>query len=71
MGYFLARIGLISSTFLKKYRKHAFVIILIVAAIVTPPDVVSQIILTIPLYSLFELGVLIAARVERQQKLEQ
>jgi sec-independent protein translocase protein TatC len=69
--YFLARIGLISSSFLKKYRKYAFVIILIVSAIVTPPDVVSQIILTIPLYSLFELGVLIAARVERQQKLEQ
>jgi sec-independent protein translocase protein TatC len=67
--YFLARIGLVSSAFLKKYRKYAFVIILIVAALVTPPDVVSQIILTIPLYSLFELGILIAARVERQQKL--
>lgn len=67
--YFLARIGIISSAFLKKYRKYAFVIILIIAALVTPPDVVSQVILTIPLYSLFELGVLITARVEKRQKL--
>jgi sec-independent protein translocase protein TatC len=69
--YFLARIGLISSSFLEKYRKYAFVIILIVAALVTPPDVVSQIILTIPLYSLFELGIFITKRVERQQKLSE
>lgn len=67
--YFLARIGIISSAFLRKYRKYAFLVILIVSALVTPPDVISQIILTIPLYSLFELGILIAARVERQQKL--
>jgi len=67
--YFLARIGLISSAFLNKYRKYAFVIILIVAALVTPPDVVSQIILTIPLYSLFELGILITKRVEKNRLL--
>lgn len=66
--YFLARIGLITSAFLKKYRKYAFVIILIVAAIVTPPDIVSQVILTIPLYMLFELGVIITKRVEKQKK---
>lgn len=66
--YFLARIGIISSTFLKKYRKYAFVIILIVAAIVTPPDIVSQVILTIPLYMLFEIGVFITKRVENNKK---
>jgi sec-independent protein translocase protein TatC len=63
--YFLARIGLISSSFLVKYRKYAFVIILIIAAIITPPDIVSQVILTIPLYSLFELGIFIIKRVEK------
>lgn len=69
--YFLARIGIISSAFLKKYRKHAFVIILIVAAIATPPDVVSQITLTVPLYSLFELGIVIVKRVEKQKLQEE
>jgi sec-independent protein translocase protein TatC len=66
--YFLARIGIISSEFLKKYRKYAFIIILIIAAIVTPPDIVSQVILTIPLYALFEMGVVITKRVEKQKK---
>lgn len=69
--YFLARLGVISSAMLKKYRKYAFVIILIVAAIATPPDVVSQITLTIPLYSLFELGIVIVKRVEKQKSLEE
>jgi len=66
--YFFAKIGLISSEFLKKYRKHAFLVILIVAAIATPPDVVSQVILTMPLYSLFELGILIVKSVEKQKE---
>ena len=66
--YFLARIGIITSEFLKKYRKYAFIIILIIAAIVTPPDIVSQVILTIPLYTLFEMGVIITKRVEKQKK---
>jgi sec-independent protein translocase protein TatC len=68
--YFLARLGLITSAFLVKYRKYAFVVILIVAAIVTPPDIVSQLILTIPLYSLFELGIFIIKRVEKTKKAE-
>lgn len=66
--YFLARIGLITSDFLRKYRKYAFIIILIIAAIVTPPDIVSQVILTIPLYMLFEMGVFITKRVEKNKK---
>ena len=65
--YFLAKLGLISSAFLKKYRKHAFVVILIIAAIATPPDVISQVTLTIPMYSLFELGIVIIKRVEKQK----
>jgi sec-independent protein translocase protein TatC len=69
--FFLAKLGLITSSFLIKYRKYAFVVILIIAAIVTPPDIVSQIILTIPLYSLFELGVFIIKRVEKQKAADQ
>lgn len=69
--YFLAKIGLVSATFLRKYRRYAYVIILIIAAIVTPPDVVSQMIVTIPLAILFETSIFIAARIEKKKaKLE-
>ena len=61
--YVLAKIGIITPVFLKKNRKYAFVIILIVAAIITPPDVFSQIIVTVPLYSLYEISILVAKRV--------
>jgi sec-independent protein translocase protein TatC len=69
--YFLAKIGLVSASFLRKYRKYALVIILIIAAIVTPPDVVSQTIVTIPLVILYEVSIFIAARMEKKKaKLE-
>jgi sec-independent protein translocase protein TatC len=61
--YVLAKIGIITADFLKKNRKYAFVIILIVAAIITPPDVFSQLIVTIPLYSLYEISIVVAKRV--------
>jgi sec-independent protein translocase protein TatC len=61
--YVLSKIGIISPGFLTKNRKYAFVIILIVAAIITPPDVFSQIIVTIPLYSLYEISILVSKRV--------
>ncbi len=54
---FLARIGIATPQFLREKRRYAIVIILIVAAVLTPPDVVSQIILTIPLLILYELGI--------------
>jgi sec-independent protein translocase protein TatC len=64
---FLARIGLVGAAFLRQYRKHAFVVILVVAAVITPPDVVSQITVTLPLMALFELSILLTARTERRQ----
>ena len=66
--YFLTRIGLFGSEFLKKYRRHAIVVILILAAIITPPDVISQIIVTIPIYILYEISILVSKRVEKQQE---
>jgi len=65
--YFLAKVGIITSDFLRKYRRHAFLVILIVAAFITPPDVASQIIVTIPLYLLYELSIWITKRVQRQK----
>jgi len=69
--YFLAKIGLVSAVFLRKYRRYAYVIILIIAAVVTPPDVVSQLIVTIPLIILYETSIFIAARMDKKRaKLE-
>ena len=61
--YVLAKIGIITPDFLKKNRKYSFIIILIIAAIITPPDVFSQMMVTIPLYSLYEISFLVAKRV--------
>ena len=66
--YILVKIGLFTPEFLVKYRKHAVVVILILAAIITPPDVISQVIVTIPIYLLFEISVLVAKRVAKNQK---
>jgi len=70
VSYFLTRIGLFRSDFLKKYRKHALVVILILAAIITPPDVISQIIVTIPIYILYEISILVAVRAEKKREEE-
>lgn len=65
--YFLAKIGLVTSTFLKKYRRYALIIVLVVAAVITPPDVTSQVLMSIPLAILYEIGIVIAKRVERRK----
>jgi sec-independent protein translocase protein TatC len=61
--YFLAKIGLLTAQNMKEYRRVALVIILVIAAIVTPPDVASQLILSIPIMLLYEVGIIIARRV--------
>lgn len=72
LAYVLAKIGIISAGFLKKYRKYAFIIILIVAAVITPsPDWTSQVIVAIPLLFLYELSVIIAARVDRNKAIKE
>ena len=65
--YFLSRIGLVTPNAMRQYRRHAIVVILIVAAIITPPDMVTQVLLGLPLYLLYEISIFISARVERQQ----
>lgn len=65
----LARIGIVTGRFLRKYRRHAFVIILIAAAIITPStDPFSLTIVTLPLYLLFEASIIIASRINKQQE---
>ncbi|MBK6343447.1 MAG: twin-arginine translocase subunit TatC [Flavobacteriales bacterium] len=63
----LSKLGLVGPALLRKYRKHAFVGLLVLAAILTPPDVISQILVAGPLMLLYEVGILISARTERQR----
>jgi sec-independent protein translocase protein TatC len=65
--YFLTKLGLVTPDFLRKYRRYAIVIVLIVAAIVTPPDVVSQTIVAIPMLIIFELSVIISSIVYKRK----
>lgn len=65
--YFLAKFGLVTGDFLRKYRKIAIVIILIIAAIVTPPDIPSQVIVSIPILLLYEISIFIADRLTKKR----
>ena len=66
--YLLASIGVLTSSFMKKYRKYAAIVILFFAAIITPsPDMFSQTIVAIPLYLLYEASILVAVMVERKK----
>lgn len=58
--YFLTKMGLITPDFLKQYRKHALVIVLILSAVITPPDIVSQVIVSIPILILYEVSIFIS-----------
>jgi len=68
LAFFLTKIGIITPSFLKKYRKHAILIIVILAAIITPPDVFSQALVCIPLLFLYEVGIIISKRVMKQNE---
>ena len=68
--YFLTRIGLITPAFLKKNRKVSLVVVLSLSAIITPPDIASQIIVSIPILILYEVSIIIATIVNRKQEKE-
>ncbi len=58
--YFLSKMGLITDTFMRENRKYAIVLVLVLAAVITPPDIISQIIVAIPLMILYEASIIIA-----------
>lgn len=64
IGFFLGKLGVISSALLEDYRKHSFIIIMLVAAIITPPDLMTLILVTIPLYLLYEISIRVVKYVE-------
>lgn len=64
IAFFLGKLELISSEILSHYRKHAFIIIMLVAAIITPPDLMTLILVTIPLFLLYEVSIRVVRCVE-------
>lgn len=58
-AFVLGRMGLIDADMLKQYRAYAFVLIMIVAAIITPPDLFTLVLVTIPIYGLYEVSILV------------
>lgn len=64
--HFMSKVGLVTAKFMRTYQKHAFVIILIVASILTPPDVITQFLIAVPLFILYQLSIFIAKRNEKK-----
>jgi len=69
--YFLSKIGILTPEMMREYRKHAFVVILVIAAAITPADVWTQILVSVPVYFLYEISILVSARVVKNAELEE
>jgi sec-independent protein translocase protein TatC len=65
--YFLSKVGVVTPTLMKTYRKHAIVVILFLGAILTPPDPMSQVLIAFPLFGLYQFSILISASVWRKK----
>jgi sec-independent protein translocase protein TatC len=64
--YFLSKAGLVTPEFLRKYRRHAIIIVMVIAATITPPDIFSLILVTFPLLILYEAGIVISKKVVKK-----
>ena len=65
--YFLTKVGLVTPQFLRKYRKYSLVLVLILSAIITPPDIASQIVVAVPILVLYEISIFISKAVVKRQ----
>ena len=63
ISFFLAKMCILSAVFMARYRRHALILILIIAAVITPPDMFTQILVTMPMYALYEVSILIVKRI--------
>lgn len=68
--YFLSKIGILTPGLMITYRRHAYVLLLLISAIITPPDVFSQIMVCLPLVALYEIGIVISRRVVKKAEEE-
>ncbi|PCJ89842.1 MAG: twin-arginine translocase subunit TatC [Flavobacteriales bacterium] len=66
--YFLTKVGLLTPEFMRKYRKHALVAALILSAVITPPDVFSQLLVSVPLFFLYEISIYVSKMVIRKEE---
>ncbi len=64
IAFFLGKMGVVTSSLLANYRKHSFIVIMLIAAIITPPDLMTLILVTIPLYLLYEVSIRVVKWVE-------
>lgn len=65
--YFFTKIGLLTPEMMKAYRRHAIVVTVILSAVITPPDIASQVLVSLPLLILYEISIFISARVIKNQ----
>jgi sec-independent protein translocase protein TatC len=68
--YFLSMSGLVTAAWLRSYRRHAIVVILVISALITPPDIISQLLICMPIILLYEVGINIAKRLEKKRAKE-
>jgi sec-independent protein translocase protein TatC len=68
--YFLSEAGIVTPELMRAYRRHAVVVILIVSAVITPPEVISQILIALPLFILYEISIFISRIVLNRRKKE-
>ncbi|MBP6458626.1 MAG: twin-arginine translocase subunit TatC [Crocinitomicaceae bacterium] len=66
IAFILGKMGVVTAEFLRKYRKHSIVGVLIIAAVITPPDLISQIIVAIPIVLLYEISIIVVARLPQK-----
>lgn len=64
LSFFLAKMGMLEAGFMRRYRRHAFVVIAVIAAFITPPDIFTCCLVTLPMYGLYELSIVIVGRVQ-------
>ncbi|MFY0591642.1 twin-arginine translocase subunit TatC [Roseivirga sp.] len=65
--YILSKAGIVTPKLMRSYRRHSFVVILVISAIITPPDVMSQVLIALPLTFLYEVSILVSKRIERKR----
>jgi len=69
-SYFLSKVGILTPQFMKTYRKHAYVVMLLMSAVITPPDIFSQVMVCFPLVFLYEIGIMISRNVVKKREKE-
>lgn len=72
IAYVLSQVGILTPSFMREYRKHALIVILVLAALITPsPDMISQMLVALPLFGLYEISIIVSGRVLKRKMREE